>query len=90
MHIVAPDGTLLNTYGVGPGASLVAVAQAQSIGVVAANVNHDGVVNILDLVIVATNFGQTGRNLQGDVNRDGIIDVLDLVRIARYFGQDVN
>ncbi len=90
LHVVAPDGTLLNTYGVGPGASLVAVAQAQSIGVVAANVNHDGVVNILDLVIVATNFGQTGRNLQGDVNRDGIIDVLDLVRIARYFGQDVN
>ena len=90
LHVVAPDGTLLNTYGVGPGASLVAVAQAQSIGVVAANVNHDGVVNILDLVIVASNFGQTGRNLQGDVNRDGIIDVLDLVRIARYFGQDVN
>lgn len=90
LHVVAPDGTLLNTYGVGPGASLVTVAQVQSIGVAAANVNHDGVVNILDLVLVASNFGQTGRNLQGDVNRDGIIDVFDLVRIAKYFGQDVN
>ena len=90
LHVVAPNGTLLNTYGVGPGASLVTVAQVQSIGVAAANVNHDGVVNILDLVLVASNFGQTGRNLQGDVNRDGIIDVFDLVRIAKYFGQDIN
>ena len=90
LYVVAPDGTLLNTYGIGPGGSLVTVAQVQSIGVVAANVNHDGVVNILDLVIVASNFGQTGANLQGDVNRDGIIDVFDLVRIAKYFGQNAN
>ena len=90
LHVVAPDGTLLNTYGVGPGASLVTVAQVESIGVATANVNHDGVVNILDLVLVASNFGQTGRNLQGDVNRDGVIDVFDLVRIAKYFGQNVN
>ena len=90
LYVVAPDGTLLNTYGIGPGGSLVTVAQVQSIGVVAANVNHDGVVNILDLVIVVSNFGQTGANLQGDVNRDGIIDVFDLVRIAKYFGQNVN
>ena len=90
LYVVAPDGTLLNTYGIGPGGSLVTVAQVQSIGVVAANVNHDGVVNILDLVIVASNFGQTGANLQGDVNRDGIIDVFDLVRIAKYFGQNIN
>ena len=90
LYVVAPDGTLLNTYGVGPGAYLVTVAQVQSVGVMAANVNHDGVVNILDLVIVSRNFGQTGRNLQGDVNRDGIIDIFDLVRIAKYFGQTVN
>ena len=90
LYVVASDGTLLNTYGIGPGGSLVTVAQVQSIGVVAANVNHDGVVNILDLVIVASNFGQTGANLQGDVNRDGIIDVFDLVRIAKYFGQNIN
>ncbi len=90
LYVVASDGMLLNTYGVGPGASLVTVAQVQSIGVATANVNHDGVVNILDLVLVASNFGQTGRNLQGDVNRDGIIDVFDLVRIAKYFGQDIN
>ena len=90
LHVVDPNGTLLNTYRIGPGGSLVTVAQVQAIGVAAANVNHDGIVNILDLVIVSSNFGQTGRNLQGDVNRDGVIDVFDLVRIAQYFGQDVN
>ena len=90
LYVVDPNGTLLNTYGVGPGASLVTVAQVQSIGVATANVNHDDVVNILDLVLVASNFGQTGRNLQGDVNRDGVIDVFDLVRIAKYFGQEIN
>ena len=90
LYVVAPDGTLLNTYGVGPGAGLVTLAQVQSIGAVAANVNHDGVVDILDLVLVASSFGQTGRNLQGDVNRDGVIDVFDLVRITQYFGQNIN
>ena len=49
LHVVAPDGTLLNTYGVGPGAGHVTLAQVQSVGVATANVNHDGVVNILDL-----------------------------------------
>ena len=90
LYVLDSNGTLLNTYGIGPGGSLVTVAQVQAIGAAAANVNHDGIVNILDLVIVASNFGQTGRNLQGDVNRDGIIDVFDLVRIAQYLGQDVN
>lgn len=90
LYVVDPNGTLLNTYGIGPGGSLVTVAQVQAIGAAAANVNHDGIVNILDLVIVASNFGQTGRNLQGDVNRDGIIDIFDLVRIATYFGQEIN
>ncbi len=89
LYVVSPDGVLLNTYRIGPGGSVVTVAQVQAIGVAAANVNHDGIVNILDLVIVSSNFGQTGRNLQGDVNRDGIIDVFDLVRIARYLGQSV-
>ena len=89
LYVVAPDGTLLSTYSVGPGANLVAVAQVQSIGVVAANVNHDGVINILDLVLVSSNFGQTGTNLQGDVNRDGIINIFDLVLIAKYFGQNI-
>ncbi len=50
------------------------------------DVNKDGVVNIQDLVLVATAFGQSADpNL--DVNRDGLINVLDLVRVSNSFGK---
>ena len=51
-----------------------------------ADVNGDGVVNILDLVSVAAHFGKQGQNLTADVNRDGIVDILDLVFVAGMFG----
>ena len=49
------------------------------------DVNTDGVVNILDLVFVAANLGQTGENV-ADVNTDGVVNILDLVVIAAAFG----
>ena len=54
------------------------------------DINKDGVVNILDLVLVATAFGQpTDRDAiqNPDVNRDGIINIFDLVRVANRFGE---
>jgi hypothetical protein len=45
------------------------------------DVNADGVVNILDLVVVASNFGQTGKS-SADVNGDGVVDIRDLVKVA--------
>ena len=45
-----------------------------------ADVNEDGVVNILDLTIIALGFGTD--SLKGDVNGDGVVDILDLVQVA--------
>lgn len=54
-------------------------------GEVRADVNGDGTVNILDLVIVANNMGQHGQN-RADVNGDGKVNILDLVIVANAFG----
>ena len=48
-----------------------------------ADVNGDGVVNILDLTLVAQGFGTD--NLKGDVNGDGVVNVFDLVFVANEF-----
>ena len=45
------------------------------------DVNGDGVVNILDLVIVANSFGEA----TPDLNGDGIVNILDLVIVANAF-----
>lgn len=47
------------------------------------DVNADGVVNILDLVFVASHFGQT--DPKADVNDDGTVNILDLTLIAQNF-----
>ena len=48
-----------------------------------ADVNGDGVVNILDLTIIARGLG-TDR-LEADVNGDGFVNILDLVFVANAF-----
>ena len=52
------------------------------------DVNRDGKVNILDLVFVASSFGQTGSGNPADVNEDGVINIIDLVKVAGAFGDD--
>ena len=49
------------------------------------DVNGDGSVNIVDLVLVAARYGETitGSSLPNpDVNRDGIVDIDDIILIA--------
>ena len=52
---------------------------------IAADVNKDGVVNIIDLTLVASNFGKTGQN-SADVNGDGVVNIIDLTLVAGAFG----
>ena len=49
-----------------------------------ADVNGDGVVNILDLVVVAQALGT--HSLEADVNGDGVVNVFDLVQVAGAIG----
>ena len=49
------------------------------------DVNGDGVVNILDLVLISANFGKTGQN-PADVNGDGVVNIVDLVKVAGEMG----
>ena len=52
---------------------------------IAADVNGDGDMNILDLVVIASEFGSEKPNLAADVNGDGIVNVLDLILVAGMF-----
>lgn len=52
------------------------------------DINRDGVVNILDLVEAASQFGQIGTHLSGDVNGDGKVDVADLELIGLRLGEN--
>ena len=48
------------------------------------DLNADGVVNIQDLVLVASQFGQTEQNA-ADINEDGVVNIQDLVMVAGAF-----
>ena len=52
------------------------------------DVNRDGEVNILDLILVAQDIGKTsGTNLRTDVNGDGTRTIQDLVLVASHLGE---
>ena len=55
------------------------------------DVTGDGIVDIFDIVTVATVFGNAypapGWNPNADINNDGIIDIFDIVAVAVHFGE---
>ena len=72
--------------------SVTGILEEQSISATAEpppipqDVNRDDVVNILDLVLVASDLGDEGADLAADVNGDGVVNILDLVLVAGVFG----
>ena len=54
------------------------------------DVNQDGIVNVLDIILVAQNLGQKQpSNPRVDVNKDGQVNILDLVSVAERLGEKV-
>ena len=74
------DASLLQTYHVGPGASILAFAQVISRR---EDLNNDGIVNISDLVIATRFLGDQGPGIIADVNGDEVVNILDLVLIGQ-------
>ena len=79
VSLVAPDGKksaprLEN-------AQITPVEPDQILG----DANRDGILNIQDLVWIASRFGETGEN-EADINEDNIVDIVDLVLAANEIG----
>ena len=56
---------------------------------VLADIDENGTVDILDIVLIATNFGktigETGFKSEGDLNMDRTVDIFDIVLVASTF-----
>ena len=70
---------------VGIDADVNAVYKRPTDPVVSEDVNGDGIINILDLVLISANFGKTGQN-PADANGDGVVNIVDLVKVAGEMG----
>ncbi len=72
---------------------LLSVVSAQEVDFdsqLVSDVNADGVINILDLVLVAKHFDEMPNDDQSpnpDINGDGTVNILDLTLIASHFGK---
>ncbi len=81
---VRTDSRLTFTVGAGAIESYDGPALTAKISVTAgpaADTNNDGVVDLQDLVLVASNYGQKGQNT-ADVNGDGVVNIDDLTIVA--------
>ena len=56
------------------------------------DINMDGTINILDLIVVTKHFGEpiTENNQRADVNGDRVINILDLTIVASHLGESTD
>ena len=70
-----------DTIPAGPHQIRIAIEEA---GLPTGDVNRDGQVSILDLILVAQQLGKrVPANSPVDVNGDGVVSILDLIRVAQ-------
>ena len=60
---------------------------------IAGDINGDNIVDIFDLVQVASSYGSTSEdpnwNIYADLNGDGVVDIFDLVIVASHYGETI-
>ena len=74
----------VSAVGIAVPATFHAVSDTEA-PLIVADVNSDGNVNVLDLVVIISELGNTRTNLVVDVNRDGVVSILDLILAAGMF-----
>ena len=74
------DASLLQTYHVGPGGSILGFAR---IIPRRSDINNDGFVNMKDMIIAGRFLGDEGAGILADVNGDEVVNILDLVLIGQ-------
>ena len=84
---LSPDGSALASGSDDGTVLLWDIAVDTVVATIKGDINQDGVVNIQDLVLVATLLGQTGPNI-ADANGDGIVHILDLALVAGELGNE--
>ena len=51
------------------------------------DINQDGEINVLDLIMVANAINQEGEDIKEDINKDGVVGILDLVLVSNALGE---
>ena len=90
LEVGAPAGTagIVDVVVTNPDGKSDTLADGFTYEFSAYDVTEDGLVNILDLVRVASQFGETGAGLEGDIDGNGTVNILDLVVVANHFSQE--
>lgn len=70
----------------------IPIAETICLGVLAGDVNDDGLTNVIDLVSVrnALNARMEADTFRADVNTDGAINVIDLILVRNLMGRNAN
>jgi len=73
------------------GSPYIELAVVYKVTIIEGDLNEDGTVNILDLLIVraafGTKIGDSGYNSKADLNKDGTVNILDLLAVNLHYGE---